>query len=171
MSGDACCRALVVAPEWLYARTHAAVSAYYERLPRAPPSEIHGPHALTVELLDCMLIGHDRALLAGAEVAPGGLQEAYLDRGSFEMFEQEAADAAAVFAAIVEMGAARSVARVQAWTWLGGALVVRSGAVRAAVAWPGGRAWRVVSDAEAAWVVAEAGVPADAAGFYVVEKA
>lgn len=171
MSGDACCCALVVAPEALYARTHAAVLAYYARLPRAAPAALDGARPLTVELLDCMLLGHDRARLAGAEVAPEALLEAYLDRGSFELFETEAADAAAAFAAVVEMGAPHSLPRVQVWTWRGGALAVRGGAARTAVAWPGGRAWRVVSDAEAAWVVAEAGVPADAAGFFVVEKA
>lgn len=169
MSGDACCRALVVAPERFYARTHAAVAAYYERLPRAPPLDVSGPHALTVELIDCLLLGHDRAVLHGTEVTPATLQAAYLDRGAFTLFEQEPADAPAVFAAIVEMGAPGAVRRVQAWTWAGGALVVRSGPVRMAAVWPGGMAWRLVSDSEAAWAVARAGVPAGAAGFFVVE--
>ena len=171
MSEDGCCRALVVAPEQLYARTHAAVEAYYARLPRAPPLHVSGSAALTVELIDCMLLGYERAVLRGDEVAPAALQEAYLDRGSFTLFEQDAADAPAAFAAIVEMGTPGAVPRVQVWTWDGGALVVRSGPVRAAAVWPEGVMWRIVSDSEAAWVVARAGVPAGARGFFVVEKA
>ena len=171
MTESAFCRALVFSPANLYHRTHEMVSAYYARLPRAEPRAETHVCPLSVELLDCLLLGYDRALLPGPEVAPADIGAAYLDRGSFVFYEQAPADASLAFATLVEMAAAGATARVQVWAWPGGALAARSGAALLAVCWPGGHVWRVKSDAEAAWVVARAGVPAGAASFFVVEKA